>query len=366
LSPAALRLWLSVLSLLILAGTASAQSIVLRDLTLVENARIESLTIDGIVLAGGLRYSWSDILQGEVGDRQVEFDSALRNLGLPLFRVRTRMANGNFGDLQPMADHLLAQAGESGGRTAYIALAACFHDQLARGNREAAAVPLIRLLHIRQSAGDLSALDADLGLQFAGDGTCLNLLPVWFDGAAAAAALQVLKNQKNTSSGNRSQDSADAAELSLAARVYWQSLAVAGSAEDATPGEAGLTDSWRALLAAQSALFNGKPQQLLQTLGNPGRFTTAPQRAIALYYRGLALRDLPVEGSEISTDDWKLTLLQIPAEFEDQFPELAAAAIWQVLDGSDPQLAELDSLRNELAGRFSNTWHGRRYQSSGK
>jgi hypothetical protein len=93
---------------------------------------------------------------------------------------------------------------------------------------------------------------------------------------------------------------------------------------------------------------------------------TAAERAVALYYRGLAIRHQEARDPDQSTDQWKLTLLQIPAEFQDPFPELSAAAIYEVLQGSDRGCSEYASLAEELTDRFSQTWHGRQYLSSGK
>lgn len=347
--PGSLMFWLA--GILIFANPASLHAqntIVLRDLTLIENVRIESINIDGLVLAGGLRYSWADILQGNVGDQQVEFDSALTNIGLPLFRIRSRMENGNFAELQPMTASLVSQIGTSQGRTAYITWAAAFHDQLTRGNREAAVVPLLKLLSIRDKAGDLSELETRLGLQFGEDGICLNLLPIWFDDDAAADALLNFQD----------------GPWDAASKVYLRSLQNEVPSWGNSMRFHDENSAWLPVLSAQSSLFTGNYQEVIETLGNSELKLNPSQRAIALYYLGQALRAARPENPDAVDNRWKLTLLQIPAEFQSRFPELSAAAIFQVIDGCKASTDELDSLRGELTGRFSNTFHGRRYQST--
>ncbi|MCP4778669.1 MAG: hypothetical protein GY880_31015, partial [Planctomycetaceae bacterium] len=53
-----------------LSGVLSAQHVVLRDLTFIEAAKVESMDVNGLVLDGGLQFLWSDILQGKVGQQQ--------------------------------------------------------------------------------------------------------------------------------------------------------------------------------------------------------------------------------------------------------------------------------------------------------
>ena len=122
---------------------------------------------------------------------------------------------------------------------------------------------------------------------------------------------------------------------------------------------------WQPVLIAQSALLNGNPEQATSVLDKMPSNITPAQRVIALYYRGLAIRDLEKNDPVHSTEQWKLTLLQIPAQYQDLFPELAAAAVYQVWQGSQDAATEYASLTTELTGRFSQTWHGRHYQSSG-
>lgn len=357
-------LWLSAANSICCAQSAPG-SIVLHDLTLIENAKISSLNVDGVVLDGGLRYSWADILQGDVGDQQLEFDSALKNIGMPLFRIKARLRNGSYSELQSLTDDLLAQVGESQGRTAYIAWAAAFHSRLESGQRTQAVLPLTRLLAIRETAGDLSELDQSLNLRFSDDGICMDLLPVWFDKNPIADVLASLPEDLN----------------SEAAAIYRQSLRAEifsnqNDSNDATTGSNLARESvWSPLLSAQSSMFDKNYAKAIETLNKSAPFPNPAQRAIALYYLGLAKRNQikqlvaddsnsePSVSTSNAGNDWKLDLLQIPATWSDRFPELAAAAISQVLDDPESVSPRFDSLRDELVNRFANTFHGRRQKA---
>lgn len=338
-----------------LSGVLSAQHVVLRDLTFIEAAKVESMDVNGLVLDGGLQFLWSDILQGKVGQQQNKFDGFLKEIGLPLFRIQSRLAGGSFDDLQPMANQLLQISADKAGPTAYIANAASFHDFLSQGMREAAAVPLINILAMRTAAPDLKSLDRELGLRFKKD-VCLNLLPIWFDDSAAKLAWQNLQSASGLNAANLKQENPYLLSLQILNEPQTTDLTSKVKKET----------GWGPILVAQSAWLNSNPGSALESLQNSSPNLDAAQRALALYYRGLAMRDLNMKSPSDATAPWKLILLQIPAQYENQFPELSAAAIYQVLAGSRDMPEEFESLQQELTNRFPTTWHGRHYQSSRK
>ena len=325
-------------------------TIVLRNLTLIEDATVTSMNVDRVTLSNGLHFFWDQILQGDIGEKQTEFDTFVSNIGLPLYRIRTRMAHGDFRQLQPMANDLLARVGESTGRTAFVTQSACFHHQLGQGNREAAVIPLLEILSIRKSLIDASEIESDLGLQFTEEGLCLNLLPVWFDRVAASETLPVCQDQTVTPES----------------RVYLRSLQT--FVQDGGNGSRFVDDqsSWHPVLSAQSSLLTGNYQEVVDTLDKSSLNLSPPQHAIALYYVGLAMKAIQAQDAKETSDQWKLKLLQIPAQYQNRFPELSSAAIYEVVSGSLASSKEYDSLRKELTGRFAKTCFGRRYQSNRK
>ena len=324
------------------------QSIVLRDLTLIDKPEIASMDIDRLTLSDGRSFPWSIILQGTLENEQESFDKFLREMGTPLFRIESRLIAGNYDSLQPMTDQLLKRTAKTNGRSHYIACAASFHDRLNRGNREAASVPLIQILRMRAQHPELKTLDDRLGLRFS-DSICLDLLPIWFDKPAAEQALEKIAKEP----------------ISPADAVYRDSLEIfvgnKNGAANLTPPH---SETWGPLLVAQSALLNEKPADALDSVGNPTlNMGTAPH-ALALYYAGLAMRDLGAVDPNVKTASWKLTLLKVPALYEDDYPELSAAAIYQILNSPSNPSNDYESLRNELTNRFRDTWYGRKFQSN--
>ncbi len=326
-------------------------TIVLRDLTLLHNVRVSRIDADGIELSDRQQFLWHEILRGSVDiHQQEEFDRLLAKIGRPLFRIRARMAVDDVGQLQPMADELYAEVRDSRGATLYATSAARFHDRLHRGQRELAAVPLMELLTLREGDSKLARLDSSLGLTFLESGICQQLLPIWFDRSSAAQALQKIRES--------SVIGATGELLAGAAAVYDSSLQV--YAEPGTPGRA--VEDWVPILSAQSAWFNGNHAGVLESLQNLPANPVREQEAFALYYEGLALQQLSrdPDGQDAT---WTLRLLQVPASFQNDFPELSAAAIYHVLLDARIDASTRETLQQELTGRFAATWHGRLFQN---
>ena len=177
----------------------------------------------------------------------------------------------------------------------------------------------------------------------------MDLLPIWFDKPAAAQALEEIAKES----------------IGSADGVYRDSLEVfvgnKNVAANLTPTD---SETWGPLLVAQSALLNEKPADALESVGKPTpNMGTAPH-ALALYYAGLAMRDLDATNPNVNTASWKLTLLKVPALYEDDYPELSAAAIYQILNSPSNPSNDYESLRNELTNRFRDTWYGRKFQSN--
>ena len=74
-----------------------AEPIVLRDLSLIRGKTVSDFDDASITLSDGTRLTWDQILKARVpGNRQTEFDLKLQQLGLPLFRLKTRIGNGDW------------------------------------------------------------------------------------------------------------------------------------------------------------------------------------------------------------------------------------------------------------------------------
>ncbi len=331
------------------------QSLVLRDLTLIADVRIANMDFDGLHLEDGRSFAWDQVLQGEIeSNLRGDFDRWIADVGVPLFRIRTRLAAGDYGALQPFADDLVTQgrAAGSAGATMYLARSARFWSLLNRGEREAAAIPLLRLIQMRQTEPQLQGLDQITRLRFTPFGICENLLPVWFNPPAAAEAMKRLQTTLPPLDQDRTP----------ATRVYLNTLAIAAGLSTELAG-APVADPWQSIYSAQRALLDKDDQRVVAVL-DPADHRAAPARhAIALYYTGQA-------GSRGGRDDdradrsaWMLAMLNIPAHYENRFPELSAAAIYAVVHHPDNLPGpRFDGLRNELATRYRTTVFGRRHK----
>ncbi len=335
-----------------LAVAVQAQQIVLRDLTLIKNVNVETQDVNGLNLASGQQITWDRILQGSIGTDQKAFDQNVKQIGEPLFRLRNRLSNGSHHQLQPMVDDLLKIAGDQPGLTNYIATTGLFFDKLSSNRRAAALVPMLTVLQFRSTYPKLAELDAQLGLHISDDGFCLDLLPVWFDKQQTESTWRQLEKDEVT---KRS-------DLIAVNKIYLSSLASFTGRQWQTD----LTnDNWQALLSAQSAWFNNKPAEVIERLDNSAANLQPFQQAIAVYYRGLAMRALQQRNTDLAEDQWKLCLLQIPANYPDKFPELSAAAIFHVLGEPEQRSREYDSLDQVMRSRYADTYYGRRYQQLG-
>ncbi len=349
-----LRFYLASVAAALAADAACAQStIVLRDLTLVEYVDITAMNVAGLAAADGRHFSWDEILRGDVpGERQAEFDTWLRDVGEPLFRIRQRLATGDDATLQPWADRLamVAEPLEPNGETLYLARCAQMRHLLNAGKRESAVLPLLGILALRQRNPAMSPLDEKTGLQFTESGICEELLPVWFDAVAAAETCKQLP--------------ASTPGECAAAIVYRTTLAIAAGKPWTAADVETVDDDWRTVYSAQSALFANNPGQVAVELNPAWHEGDADRHAIVLYYSGLAGKELALANTDSDGDrSWMLTLLEIPARYEDRFEELAAAAIFAVVEAPESGgEAGFEALRDELGTRYRHTFFGRQFR----
>ena len=332
------------------------QTIVLRDLKLIEDTKVSNMSVEGITLEDGRSWSWDQVQEGEVGaERQVEFDRWRTEIGEPLFRIRLRLASRDYASLQPHANDLASRTVQNDPNSSVYYLACCAQVRscLDQKQREAALVPLLELLRLRNQTHSHKEIEELASLHFSEAGICDEMLPIWFH-SDAAAEKWVHISQSGTFSK---------ASSGPAAQVYLNTLAIAAG-ESTAPFESTSTDDpWWLLYSAQSALLAGNYEQVVSEL-DTNLFGDSPERhAIALYYLGTAQSHLQAPsvdtGPNTTNQVWMLTMLKVPALYEDRFTELSAAAISAVVNHSDSaNQADFDGLRKELAGRYRQTTFG--------
>lgn len=340
-------------------ASLNAQTIVLRDMTMLED-QVSSFDIDGVALQNGRRLLWSEIHRGSLGpERQAEFDRMLKEMGLPMLRLQTRVANQDFENVSELAEQLLRSNDSLTSHTARFATAAWCRGELALHRRESAAVALLTLLRIEQSLTERSGEFPFGSLPLEIDSEtwiCNDLLPIWFDQPAAKEAFARVQSEGlwNEKSGET-------------AMIYAISLAIAAEhPEVSTMLEAAvrldsLADSpWLKILRAQQSIQQKQFAEVGATLTGAPREIKQANQALILYYKGLAgLEDASPEAQQRAM----LDLLAIPATVGDRFPELAAAALDRVIGSGalDHHPASVDSLRRELIRQYPNTFHAQKY-----
>ena len=344
----ALVAWLPAL----FPGSAAAQTIILRDLTLIEAVAVEHMNIEGVFLTGGRHYSWDLVLQGEVGAAyQQEFDRWRKTVGELRFRLLQRMKHGDDEALGELASELekIAEEASEPGETVFLARCAQVRAALAARNPEKGFSPLMELIVQRDDKGKFPAVEQLAGLTFTEDGFCAEQLPFWPDREKARAEWQ------------RSISGPASPELSNneVVQVYRRTLSIAaGESGPKNLDNVREDDPWNSIYLAQSALLDGNWAVALERL-DPELHKDSPARhPIALYYSGLAMLRAEQDGHAVERDG-KLVLLSIPALYGTQFAELSAAAIHTVINhppfAADP---ECEILRAELAGPYRRTTFG--------
>jgi hypothetical protein len=178
------------------ASASAADRLILRDLTVVNGRTVTACDEDGARLNEALEdgrqtIRWDEILRGKVSaELQERFDELLKELGLPLFRLRQRLKVGDYRALYEPAKNLAPKFLERKSETAYLVAQSLMWGALANGEPEAAVAPYLRAYElIRLNLADPKRLPGDRRLQFdLHSGLCPELKPLWFDKEAAAQA----------------------------------------------------------------------------------------------------------------------------------------------------------------------------------
>ena len=342
--------------------TDAADRIVLRDLTIINDAKVTAMSLDGVKLEDGKLIGWDEIEAGRLdGNRQTLFDKYLKNVGVHLFRIRQRMANGDYRSLSPSAEAIAKYYRGRDSETAYLVMQAQMWGRIAGGQRAAAVEPYLYCFeYLRKHATEAVPLPGDRRLKFdPATGLCEELPPIWFDGEAAKDALPAV--------------AAAIAKLQEprpgAARIYYASLAIAAGDDDAaTRALAGIGNDNRRLaelktiLEAQREITSGSPADQTTALEKMRDELDAGNRPLAMYWLGVA----KVGGEDPSTQrEGVLDLLHLPAVHGEQSPELAAAGLYQAMQVLE-ELGDLRgsiALRSELLSKYGQTYHAAKLSS---
>jgi len=337
------------------AQAAIADRITLRNLKIIDGPKVVSFDEDGVRLDDQRIVGWYEIEKARVADdQQAQFDRMLKELGGTLFRIRQRMRVGDYKDLAEHTEAVYPRYLNRKSPTAYMVMQATMWSRIAMGRRESAVEPYCRCYEYLRAQPDANdALPGQRRLKYDPQtGLCASLAPVWFDVAAAKAALPSVYKSISAMSRPRPQG----------AYIYFATMALAaGDAAKADRGLAAITSDsgpvreLRDIVAVQRELLTGKPDAAARALDARLADISPANQPLALYWLGrvkLVSTDVDTRKSGL------VQLLRIPALYGNQAPEISAAALSYGVD----VLKQLDdvrgsvALRNELLVRYGQTY----------
>jgi len=355
-------------------------SIVLRDLTLVDSS-IADFDRSSLSLSDGSILGWDQILQAEVSpNRQAEFDRNMHEIGLPLFRLKTRIKQGSWsgaGEIsEPIFDSLEKSDLGSNSVNAeleYLACLATAKSRLRSGNRAQAVLAIERAAKAQSKVGDPTLnLVGPNRLPIENDPVILDteLLPVWFD-------LEQL--QKNDAEISKAFEGAATSEkFSDRLAIFLASMKIeVGQTEVANRLLNQLRTSkpevraWKIVLQARMLQRAGEYVKAQSLLDKNAESLTGSARATALYYRGVSGKEMVVgdkPASEIEINaatDFDLSksallLMRIPSLYGNTHPGLSAAALFQAAEITKlrGRYLEAEKIKRQLVRTYPSTYHG--------
>jgi hypothetical protein len=362
---------------LVFPGSLAAQDrILLRD-TKVLTKRVLSFDEDGVRLEGmDQPLGWDEIESGTVSSNQAKFDELVKEVGQDLFRIRLRLKDGNYADILPHAERIFPRYQPRRSPTAYLVSQGLMWAQLAHNQREKAVEPYLVCLDILSAkTKEKPALPGDRKLKFdLVTGLSPELAPVWFDAAAAKAALpgvqKTLAKISNASAGANMYG----VTLALSAQDLGAADKLLKHIPAKTPSLAELVD----IATAQREVLSGKPGTGVAGLEKKIDQLSEVHKPLAYYWLGLAGLDAadkqladpkkkPANAAAAhNAKEALVRLLHIPALYGEQHPDLAGAALYQAaktLDALPDNSASaygVGRMRTLLLSNYPQTYHGSR------
>ncbi len=342
------------------ASANSSDRLILRNLDIITDRTVTALDEDGLTLdasrtGGSNHITWDEVERGKVALDQARFNALLADLGPPLYRIRQRLKIGDYLAASEPAEQLYERFAVRKSQTAYLVCQAAMWSRVASGRREAAVEPYLRcyeMLRFRAASG--GSLPGSRRLK-ADPATAISpeLAPVWFEAAAAKAALQPVQQVIRDLAQPRP----------VGAYVYYATLALAAGetaeVERILPLIQGANDAdaWQALIRAQREATSDSHGPSVEQLRLQRDALPPLCRPTALLVLGLA--DVQSMNEKICRDGL-LSLLELPAIYGTEQPELAAAGLYHAAMTLDKlkDAKGAAAVRRELATRYSGTHFG--------
>ena len=188
------------LAILLIVSSASAQTIVLRDLSRISPATIQDVDQESISLTDGRKLTWDQVLQANVDSAwQKQIEQNVRTIGEPLYRLKHRLQHQNISGAYEIAQQWYqndeqAFAGEEAN---FLVCRAMMLGRIENGDRELVLEPLLQSLILQQQC-EPAFLQSVPKIVFAADAFKTeideNFLPIWTSEVQAAAQLKRLSS----------------------------------------------------------------------------------------------------------------------------------------------------------------------------
>ena len=372
--------------------------IVLRDLTLIRGKTISAFDRNSITLSDGSTLQWDQVLKATLPDeaatggdpseaqtqRQSQFDAFVKQIGLPMFRLKTRIQQGDWAGAGKIAEPIFdsAMAGTftfPNANAEYLVCLATMKSRAGQGsrarNRAGAVLPFLRACLI-QAKIDQKTLELSGTARIAEkspDGISPDLLPIWFDiDQVRTAAKQIAKLDSEL---RKSDSGAPTSQTALA--IYLASMQIElGQNELANTNLNRLgsnpnpsATAWSTVLRARMLQKAGDHVKAQAMLDRNSQSLIGDARPVAIYYRGLSefeihdtkLKERPLNSAlDIELSKSSLMLMRLPALYGESNPEIAAAGLYQVAEIAKlrGQSRQSEKLFRELLQRYPRTYHG--------
>jgi len=344
---------------------AHADRIYLRNLKRIDGIEVTQFDEDSVRLSNNTTLTWDEIDQGRLAEtKQAAFDKMLAELGTPLYRIRTRLKVGDYEGLLQVAEELYPRYANRRSKTAYLVQQALMWALIDAGRREEAVAPYLACYETLRTSPDVAnTLPGERRLRYdAKSGTTPELVPVWFDSEAAKTSLEGVYQTVIAMKQPQPQ----------AIYIYYGTLNLSAGSPDRAKAIFDRADTENAEIAqlvkiaeAQAEVLSGESGEAVKRLEESLDSLVPANKPIALYWLGLA----KLQSEDRETEQrGMLQLLRVPAVYGRDYPELAGAAYFHVMQSlSQAENAKgAIAVRKELLERFGHTYFAGRIETRGE
>ncbi len=351
----ALLLLGALISVSLVPTQSFSQAIVLRDLSLIENAKIARFDESGVELADQRKLNWDEIFSADHPDEA--FHELHRRLSTPLYRLKRRFQNRDYAAAIEPAVTLQKELKNQKSENYRLAVYAELVGRIRESELELALVSLFRLLEVTGNPTDISpwVKQAQVKVDLE-SGFCDQLSPIFFDAEKSRNAMKLLGLKQ----------SPDSSEWLPAQFVYATAICSAATETAlaqkfaAKVDDSKLNSDWERISAIQLSLATNAEIDDLPRKINDQNSTMAKSMFQYLIGKSRLRADNLTEQKRGAIE-----LLTVPAVFGTNQPEVSAAALHEVIGwfekGKHPQ--EVESLKAELNSSFQHSFYGRKLRA---